>query len=357
MTTITIYGSGAIGGVVGAFMANAGEDVLFVDKAVEHVDAMNAAGLRISGSKSLEIPARAVVPKDLKGPLGLVFLAVKSQDTQAALDTIAPLAGADTVVVSLQNGMNPPAIAKRLGKERVVGAFVSFPADWQGPGHIEQGGFGNIWIGEIDGGAGEDGAQPRRSGRLKRIQQLLAHSVNAHITDNVIGYLWSKQIDCSLLFAQTVGDQTFAATFGDPRYQPVLTALVGEGVRVALAAGVTLESFGAFEPLKLRPRTPDEESEARAVLNRFADQTRNQIKVRSGPWRDLAVRKRPTEIDYMVGWVIGEARRLGIPMPLNEALVRQVKELERSMRGRGLGNLDELEALRGRLYPSSMGPQ
>jgi 2-dehydropantoate 2-reductase len=345
--TITIYGSGAIGGIMGAGMANAGEDVLFVDKAPEHVQAMNAAGLRISGAKSLTVPARAVLPEDLEGPLGLVFLAVKSQDTEAALDTIAPLAGPDTVVVSLQNGMNPPALAKRLGEKRVVGAFISFPADWQGPGHIEQGGFGNIWIGELDG---------RKSERLARIQKLLAHSVNAHITDNITGYLWSKQIDCSLLFAQAVGDQTFADTFGDARYQPVLTALVGEGVGAALAAGVKLESFGAFEPLKLRPRTPAEEKEARAVLNRFADQTRRQIKVRSGQWRDLAVRKRPTEVDHMLGWVIGEGRRRGIAMPLNEALVRQVKELEKGARQRGLHNLDELEALRARLYPSSMGP-
>lgn len=346
--TVTIYGAGAIGGTVGAFAANAGEDVLFVDKVTSHVDAMNRTGLRISGSKVLEIPARAISPTDLKDPLGLAFLAVKSQDTEAALDTIEPLVGPDTVLVSLQNGMNPPVIAKRLGKEHVVGAFVSVAADWQGPGHIEQGNLGNIWIGELDG---------RITERLTRIQKFLSHSVNAHITDNITGYLWSKQIDCSLLFAQTVGDQTFADTFADARYQPALTALVGEGVGAALAAGVKLESFGAFEPLKLRPRTAAEEDEARAVLNRFAEQVRNQVKVRSGPWRDLAVRKRPTEVDHMVGWVIGEGRRYGIAMPLNEALVRQVKELEEGTRQRGLHNLDELEALRARLYPSSMGPR
>jgi 2-dehydropantoate 2-reductase len=345
--TITIYGSGAIGGIMGAGMAHAGEDVLFVDKAADHVAAMNAGGLRITGAKTLQVAARAVLPQDLKGPLGLTFLAVKSQDTEAALDVLAPLAGPDTVIVSLQNGMNPPLLAKRLGAEKVVGAFISFPADWQAPGHIEQGGFGNIWIGEIDG---------RLTERLKRIQKLLSYSVNAHITDNVTGYLWSKQIDCSLLFAQTVGDQTFADTFGDARYQPVLAALVGEGVGAAFAAGVKLESFGAFEPLKLRPRNAEEENEARAVLNRFADQTRHQIKVRSGPWRDLAVRRRPTEVDYMVGWVIDEGRRRGVALPLNEALVRQVKELEQGTRRRGLHNLDELEALRARLYPSSMGP-
>ena len=257
------------------------------------------------------------------------------------------LAGPDTVVVSLQNGMNPPAIAARLGAGRVVGAFVSFPADWQGPGHIEQGGFGNIWIGEMDG---------RISERLPRIQRLLAYSVNAHITSNIVGYLWSKQVDCSLLFAQAVGDATFADTFSNARYQPLLVALVGEGVGAALAAGVKLESFGAFEPLKMRPRTANEEAEARAVLDRFADSTRSQVKVRSGPWRDLAVRKRPTEVDHMVGWVIDEGRRRGVAMPLNQQLVQQVKELEQERRSRGLHNLDELEALRAKLYPSSMGP-
>jgi 2-dehydropantoate 2-reductase len=345
--TITIYGAGAIGGLVGACMARAGEDVLLVDKVREHVDAMNTGGLRITGFDRFTAPVRACVPDDLTGPLGLTFLAVKSQDTDAALDVLAPLAGPGTVVVSLQNGMNPPRIAARLGAERVVAAFVSFPADWQGPGHIEHGGAGNIWIGEIDG---------RISERLSTIRRLLAHAVGAHVTDNIAGYLWAKQIDCSLLFAQAVTDETFAGVFGDKRYQPVLIALVGEGVGVAQAAGVRLQGFDVFDPLKLRPRTPAEVEEARAVLDRFADFCRPRVKVRSGPWRDLAVRKRPTEVDHMVGWVIAEGRARGIPMPLNEHLVRQVKEIEAGQRTRGRHNLDELEARRDQLYGAAIGP-
>jgi 2-dehydropantoate 2-reductase len=222
---------------------------------------------------------------------------------------------------------------------------VSFPADWQGPGHIEQGGFGNIWIGELDG---------RITERLKVIENCFPTPSLRTSRDNVVGYLWSKQIDCSLLFAQAVGDQTFADTFGDARYQPVLTALVGEGVVAAVAAGVKLGSFGAFEPLKLRPaRRRRERGARRAEPLRRPDA--HQIKVRSGPWRDLAVRKRPTEVDYMVGWVIGEGRRRGVAMPLNEALVRQVKELENGTRKRGLHNLDELEALRGKALSFQYG--
>src|SRR5690606_5745393 len=107
------------------------------------------------------------------------------------------------------------------------------------------------------------------------------------------------------------------------------------------------------------PQTPEQEQEARAMLNRFADEMRHRysIKVRSGPWRDLAVRKRPTEVDHMVGWVIGEGRRHGIAMPLNEALVKLVKEIEGGARTRGLHNLDELEVLRAKIYPSGVGPR
>jgi 2-dehydropantoate 2-reductase len=57
--------------------------------------------------------------------------------------------------------------------------------------------------------------------------------MTVHLTDNIFDYLWSKQIDCSLLFAQAVTDETMADVFGDARFQPLLIALVGEGIAVA----------------------------------------------------------------------------------------------------------------------------
>jgi hypothetical protein len=106
---------------------------------------------------------------------------VKSQDTEAALDVIAPLVGSDTVVVSLQNGMNPPRIAERLGAEKVVAAFINFGADWQGPGHVEHGGPGAIYVGELDG---------RKTERLGRIQSVLSKLMTVHTTDTIFSYLW-----------------------------------------------------------------------------------------------------------------------------------------------------------------------
>ncbi len=289
---------------------------------------------------------QACTPAVLRGPLDLVFLAVKSQDTDAAVDILAPLTGPDTVVVSLQNGGNAPRIAARLGTERVVPAFLTFPADWQAPGHIEQGGAGNIWIGEMDG---------RLTERLLRIKQLLAHAVTAHVTDNIFGYLWAKQIDCSLLFAQAVTNETFASLYGNRRYQPLLVALLGEGVETARASGVHLQCFDELDLFKMQPQTVGQEEEAMAVLTRFAEFWAPRVKVRSGPWRDLAVRKRSTEVDHMIGWVINEGRRRGIALPLNEHLVRLVKDIEQGQRTQALNNLDELDARRQALYGARMG--
>ena len=348
---ITIYGAGAIGGLTGACLARAGEDVLLVDKVPDHVAAMSAHGLKITGAHEFTAVVRACEPKELKGPLGLTILAVKSQDTEAALDVLAPLAGPDTVIVSMQNGMNPPAIARRVGAARTLAVFVSFPADWQGPGHLEHGGAGNVGGGEMDGGA----VTPR----VEKVRALLAHVANAHATDNIAGYLWAKQIDSALLYAQATTDETMADVFGDKRYQPALIALVGEGVAAAKAAGIRLERFGPFEPLKLtlNPANAAEAAEAHAVLDRFAAHQRTLVKVRSGPWRDMAIRKRPTEIDHMVGWTIEEGRRRGVAMPLNELLLRQVKEIETGARSRSLANLDELEARRHALYGAAPGPR
>ena len=335
--TITIFGAGAIGGCVGAYMARAGEDVLFVDRMVEHVDAMNASGLRLSGFDTMQVAAKACLPGELQGPLGLVFLAVKSQDTAGALETIVPLAGPETVVVSLQNGINPPLVAARLGAQRTIGAFVTFPADWQGPGHVEHGGAGHIWVGELDG---------RFTPRLERIRALLSHSVTPHITDNIYGYLWAKQIDSSLLYAQATTNESMADVYANPRYQPLLIALLGEGVAVAAAAGIRLEVFDDFDLRLMRPTTRAEERAAANALSRFAAFWRPRVKKRSGPWRDIAVRKRPTEVDAMVGSVVAEGRRLGLRLPLNELLVRQIHEIERGERVQGTQNLDELELAR-----------
>src|SRR5512140_347208 len=113
---IAIWGSGAIGGVVGAGMTGAGEDVLMVDVNAEHVAAMNERGLTVKfGKEEKNVKVRAATPEQVTGTFDLVFLAVKSQYREDALTQIIPHLTPQSAVVSLQNGVNEPHIAKRIG--------------------------------------------------------------------------------------------------------------------------------------------------------------------------------------------------------------------------------------------------
>jgi 2-dehydropantoate 2-reductase len=344
---ITIYGTGAIGGTIAAYLAKSGEDILCVDQVAEHVDAMAKSGLRLSGSADFSVRVGACRPDQLsahtKGSLGVTFLAVKSQHTSAALDVLAPLAGPETVIVSLQNGMNPPRIAERVGAQRTVGTFVNFGADWAEPGRIEFSGTGAIYIGELDG---------RMTPRVQMLESLLSRVMPAHATPNIYCYLWAKQIYLTLLFAQTVSGETMADTYANRSMQALLSSLVREGIAIATAAGVKLEGFDGYDPHAIGSTDP---AAARASLDGMDARARGRIKARSGPWRDIQVRKRPTEVDYMLGWLVAEGKRLGVEAPLIAHLHRQVKEIEAGARPEGMANLEELERHRRELAPAPAG--
>ena len=128
-----VVGAGAIGGTVGARLARDGHDVLFCDADRDHVEAINRNGLTIEGPvEQFTVRAPAVLPQDLPHGLTVCLLAVKAHHTQTALATIAPRLADEGFVVSLQNGINEPAIAEAVGAERTVGAFVNFGADYVG---------------------------------------------------------------------------------------------------------------------------------------------------------------------------------------------------------------------------------
>jgi 2-dehydropantoate 2-reductase len=122
---ILVWGAGAIGGTVGAYLVRAGEPVVFLDRDPQHVAAINASGLSITGPiEEFRIQAPAFLEKDLNGRFETIFLCVKAHDTESAAAALAPFLAPEGCVVSLQNGLNELAIAAKVGERRTVGAFI-----------------------------------------------------------------------------------------------------------------------------------------------------------------------------------------------------------------------------------------
>jgi len=265
-----VVGAGAIGGTIGARLARDGHDVLLCDADGEHVAAVNANGLAIEGPvEEFTVRVPAVRAGELPDGLGAVLLAVKAQHTGDALDAIAPRLADDGFVVSLQNGVNEPAIAARVGEERTVGAFVNFGADWLAPGRIFVGGQGALYVGELDGRASE------------RVEALVRDLPDAKPTANILGYLWAKEAYGAMLFATAVSDLSIADALAEPRYRRLYVRLAEE---VLAAAPVAPEPFDGFDPDDLD-----------GSVDRLVEFNRRSAKTHSGIYRDLAVRRRKTE--------------------------------------------------------------
>ena len=334
---ITVYGAGAIGGVTGAALARAGHDVLLVDRAEDHVSAMNAHGLTIeSRDGAFTVPVRAIMPAALTHDLELVLLAVKSQDTPGALEVLTPRLAGDGAIVSLQNGLNEELIAEAVGARRTIGCLVNWAADWTAPGRILHGGRGALVLGELDGGASE---------RVQRLAKMLSAVAPTEVTDNILGYTWAKHVYGALLVATAVVDaHVYQVVERSPDVQEMLVGLVRESLAVAEAAGITVEAFDEFDPATYRAAARGDAAARTRAMEIVAVHYRAHTKTKTGIWRDLAVRRRKTEVGALLGATVARAESHGLAMPLTRRLIGMIEDLESGRRVMSWANVDELVA-------------
>ncbi|GHF38331.1 2-dehydropantoate 2-reductase [Deinococcus metalli] len=314
-----IWGAGAIGGTIGAYLIRAGVDVTFVDVAADHVRAIRERGLHITGPiEEFTVSAPACTPDELSGQWPLALLCVKAQDTRTAGDALAPHVAPSGAVVSVQNGLNPLILNEIFGQERVLGSFVNFGADYLEPGVVTYAGRGAVVVGEQDG---------TLSARAHAVHALLRHfEPMAVLSGNIMGYLWSKLGYGALLFATAVTDDGIADALARPENRDMYVELGREVMRVARAHGVTPEGFNGFDPAAFLPGAGD--VQARSSMDAMVAFNRRSAKTHSGIWRDLAVRRRRTEVDAQVGWVVHFGREHGVPTPLCSLLVQLIHDIE-----------------------------
>lgn len=333
---VLIWGAGAIGGTVGAWLARAGHEVVLVDRDKDHVWAINKHGLKITGPvDEFTVQVPAFTPDKLKGTCEHVLLCVKAQDTAEAARALVPHVARIGYVASFQNGLNELTISEIVGQKRTIGAFVNFGADYIEPGVIHRGNRGAVVLGELDG---------RITRRLRELHQtILDFDDRAIMTKNIWGYLWGKLSYGSMLFATALTNESIADALAMPEYHDLYIELAGEVLRVALARGVKPEGFNGFSPDAFLPGT--ERSVSMRSLEELVVFNRGSAKTHSGIWRDLAVRKRKTEADAQLGPIIKLGAEAGVPTPITSRVKELIHEIEDDKRALSLKNLELVKAV------------
>jgi 2-dehydropantoate 2-reductase len=334
---IAVVGTGAVGGYVGAHMAQSGEDVTFVDFWPDNVEAIRATGLRISHLRDVPeftTPARALHVTELQRlskeiPIDIAFICTKAYDTAWATMMIRQYLAPGGFIVSLQNCMNEETIAEVVGWGKTLGAIASsITVELCEPGHVHRAGGKHgashtvFRVGEVHGLVTD---------RAKEVCRLLALADSAKVTENLWGERWSK------LVVNAMGNGVSACTglisrdiLLDDGLRHFTARLGSEAIRVGQALGYRLEQIHHVDPETIaRAGEGDVNAKAEYDERRLAETRKPGGGAHRPSMGQDMIKGRRTEIEFLNGFIVDKSKEIGVPTPANAALTGIVKRVEK----------------------------
>ena len=291
---IAMFGSGGIGGYYGALLARAGHDVVFIARGA-HLEAMQRRGLTVrTPTGESTVLVTAVADTGRVEPVDLVLFSVKSYDTEIAARSLTPLMARDTVVLTVQNGLdNAEAIASVVGSGAVIPGSAYVALQLADPGVIVRtGDEGRIVFGERGGAVTE---------RVQRIATALrAASLPHDVSTDIDRVLWQK-----FLFIAGIGSVTALARSGigrlveSARGRALLVASCEEIIAVARAEGAPLQPEAAASAVEQAAALPPQ--------------------WRSSLARDLEDGRR-LEVEALSGAIVRRGLKHIIPTPVHQII-------------------------------------
>ncbi len=300
---IAVVGAGAMGSLFGAMLAEAGNEVWLYDVWVEHVKTINKDGLRIEREgQTRTLSIEATTDPEQIGQAELVIIFVKSTHTASAAETARKLTGSDGAVMTLQNGMgNADILSEVIDPERVLAGTTSHGATLLGPGSIRHAGVGATTI-----GAWAETEQGRE--RARKLSDFFTKiGIETEAVDDVRSVLWNK-----LLINIGINAITALTTIKNGQ-------ILDLEITRELSRNAVEEAMKIAGQMNIKVRED-------AVEHVYAVAEATALN-RSSMGQDVD-NKRQTEIGTINGFIVRQAKRLGMQAPVNETLTALVETLQ-----------------------------
>jgi 2-dehydropantoate 2-reductase len=317
-------GAGAIGSLVGAYMARGGADVTLFDIA-DHIHTIAKEGLKVRafGGDSFGVKVKAVSDAKTIEDIDLLILTVKTFHTESALASVAHLKDRILLSLSIQNGVEKEDhLTRFFGKEKVVGAMCLEGATRLGPAEIQHTMSGITYVGELGG---------RETDRVRAVCQLFAAGgLKAEVTPHIHAADWAKWINfaasaavCSLTrleYYKILKNKELALLFAQ---------IYREYAQLAKAKGIEIRDYPGFEVKTISEADP---SRAVEVLKARGEglEARGMTKVKPSLCQDVEG-GRKTEYEAIFGYAIREAEKKGIEMPLTRHVYQFLKGIDEAL--------------------------
>jgi 2-dehydropantoate 2-reductase len=330
---ILVLGAGALGGLFGARLREGGQDVTLLEKNVARAKLIAEEGLYLQEADKGEGHVRLAVVTSIEGlpAFDLVFVAVKSYQTEDAVRGVASAIGPQTWILSTQNGIgNVDRIRKVVGTARILTGITFHSIQHTGPNRMRyRTGVKPIQLAPFDGSITDE---------VRRIGEVFtACGLSNEVVPSVDTVVWQKLVHNAVVNpVSALTGMSCSELLDDPDMQAFMRALCLEIAEVMKARGTPLE---------------DPEDPYRPIVRSQKALAKN----RPSMWQDL-VRGFRTEIDAMNGGIVDEARRLGMEAPLNWAIVQMVHSREREQQRKQERSAQTLAETKAAQAPLSVRP-
>jgi 2-dehydropantoate 2-reductase len=310
---IVLFGAGAIGSCIAAYLAQEGHEITVIDPWFAHMVAIQKRGLHVTdpeGEFTVNMRALHVDQvKDVGMPIDILFLAVKSQDTEWSTRYLAPYLSTEGLIVSAQNSLNEEMISSVVGP-------VSIPAAVYEPGEVVR----NSAIGDrIDFQVGElDGSD---TPRLRELAELMSKAGQIEITDNIWGLLWSKLgTNCMVNSIAGLTGLSLSPMCKNAIARKVMMRIGKEVVTVGEASGIKFDNIVGVSPENFRKLDTEGGPVIEEAILKMAPSHGGIRDSRPSMLQDI-LKARRSEIDYLNGLVVRKGKEKGIATPINQAVV------------------------------------
>ncbi|MCB0092461.1 MAG: 2-dehydropantoate 2-reductase [Caldilineaceae bacterium] len=304
---IAVFGTGGVGGNFGGLLARVGHDVAFIARG-EHLQAMHQSGLKISTNEDEFViqPVWATDDPVEIGEVDVVLVCVKAWQVEQAALAIRPMVGPDTMVVTLQNGVEAPEqLSQVLGPSHVLGGLCLTFSYIVEPGHVRAGG-GSIQFGELDN---------RKSERVSKLREVFESTgVNVSVPEHIHAALWQKFLMINAFSGIGSITRAPAAVWRNlPETREMFEQVSQEVLAVAKAKHIPVAETAIDEAASLMDRVP---SNFRASMQ-----------------RDIMNGQR-SELEFQNGAVVRFAQELGVAAPVNTFIYQSLLPLELQAQGK-----------------------
>lgn len=296
---IVVLGAGAIGSLFGGLLSKK-NNVLLMGRKM-HVQAIKENGLKITGKTQLNVKASAEDSiKKINFSPDILILTVKSYDTENAIKEAKSIIGTNTVVLSLQNGLdNVNKISKIVSRKKIIAGVTTHGAFFSKPGVIKHTGSGETILGELDG---------KKTERIKHIADLFNEAgIETNISTNIVREIWIKAIiNSSINPLSTFFQCKNGYLLENPILENLVERICKESTDVANSEGIHLSYQEMIKKTKKVIRNTSENYSS--MVQSFK---------KGGK----------TEIDSINGKIVDLGKRNGVKTPINETLVRSIKSM------------------------------